>query len=256
LISGRVMNDRQVLLETVEVSKRFGALEVLSGVNLKVRQGAIHSIIGPNGAGKTTFFNLLTGIFPVSSGSILFKGKEITGLPPFRISRKGIARSFQVTSIFPDLSVYENIRVAAQSRLRHAGNFLRKASALTEAMRKADNVLEMIGLADKRGHRAENLSYGEKRMLDIGISLATDPELLLLDEPMAGLQSADMQWMMKLIKEISERMTVVLIDHNIDLVLAISDRMTVLNQGMVIADGTPADVQGNERVQEAYLGGF
>lgn len=245
-----------VLVEARGVSKHFGGLHVLTDVDIKVKLSTIHSIIGPNGAGKTTFFNLFTGFYPVSSGIFLFKGEDITNLPPYKVSRKGIARSFQITSIFPELSVYENVRVAAQTTSHGSANFLRPHTALKGAIEKADEVLGMIGLGGKRSVVSRNLSYGEKRILDIGISLATDPELILLDEPMAGLQAADMQWMMKLVEEISQKLTVVLIDHNIDLVVALSDRITVLNQGMVIADGTPAEIQDNETVQQAYLGGY
>ncbi len=245
-----------ILVEARDICKNFGGLHVLTDVNLEVKKSSIHSIIGPNGAGKTTLFNLLTGVYPVSSGVFLFKGEDITNLPAYRISRKGIARSFQITSIFPELSVYENIRVAAQNTAHGSANFLMPYTRLGHALEKADEVVEMIGLEKKRSLVSRNLSYGEKRILDIGISLATEPELILLDEPMAGLQSADMQWMMKLVERISSRLTVILIDHNIDLVVALSDRITVLNQGLVIADGRPAEIQDNEKVQQAYLGGY
>jgi branched-chain amino acid transport system ATP-binding protein len=244
------------ILEARNISKNFGSLKVIDHVALKIATGSIHSIIGPNGAGKTTLFNLLTGFIPLSEGTVSFKGEDITNFPPYRISEKGIARSFQITSIFPELSVHENLRVAAQARERTSINFLRHFTRLKSAAKKADEVLEAIGLADKGKLISKNLSYGEKRILDIGISLATDPELILLDEPMAGLQAADVEWMMKLVRDISKRLTVILIDHNIDLVIALSHVITVLNQGQVIAEGAPAQIQENEKVQTAYLGGY
>jgi len=169
---------------------------------------------------------------------------------------KGLARSFQITSIFPALSVHENVRVAAQSRKKESVNFLKHYDELKEASQKADEVLEFIGLVEKKKMISRNLAYGEKRILDIGIALATNPEILLLDEPVSGLPSGDIQWMMELIKEISKTLTVIMIDHNIDLVISISDIITVLNQGSVIAQGRPEEIQKNEKVQEAYLGGY
>ena len=245
----------QPIIEAKKLSKNFGALRAVNEVDLNVYPGQIHSIIGPNGAGKTTLFNLLTGFLPSTQGEIFFKGENITGLEPHIISMKGLARSFQITSIFPALSVHENIRIAAQSRKKESFNFLKHFDRLKEAREKADEVLEFIGLIEKKKVISRNLPYGEKRILDIGIALATTPEVLLLDEPVAGLPSGDLQWMMQLIEEISKTLTVVLIDHNIDLVISISHMITVLNQGSVIAEGRPDEIQRNEKVQEAYLGG-
>jgi branched-chain amino acid transport system ATP-binding protein len=243
------------IIETKKLSKDFGALRAVNEVNLKVYPGQIYSIIGPNGAGKTTLFNLLTGFIYSTQGEIFFKGENVTGLAPHIISMKGLARSFQITSIFPALSVHENVRIAAQSRDKASRNFLMHSNKLKEANEKANAVLKFIGLIEKKKMISRNLPYGEKRILDIGIALATNPEVLLLDEPVAGLQSGDLQWMMELIQAISKNLTVILIDHNIDLVISISHMITVLNQGGVIAEGTPDEIQKNERVQEAYLGG-
>ncbi|MCK4814451.1 ABC transporter ATP-binding protein [bacterium] len=245
-----------VIVEGKGISKHFGSLRAVDNVDLKVSKGIIHSIIGPNGAGKTTLFNLLTGFYGVTSGEIFFKGENITNLPPYIISKKGVARSFQITSIFPDLSVHENVRIAAQSREKESYNFLKHFNRLKEASEKADEVLEFIGLIEKREVISKNLSYGENRILDIGIALATNPEVILLDEPMSGLPLGDLQWLMRLVEEISKTLTVILIDHNIDLVIAISHMITVLNQGSVIAEGRPDEIQNNEKVQEAYLGGY
>jgi len=246
----------QPIIETKKLSKDFGALRAVNEVDLQVYPGQIHSIIGPNGAGKTTLFNLLTGFLSPTDGEIFFKGEMIGGLAPYVLSMKGLARSFQITSIFPALSVHENVRVAAQSRKKESANFLRHYDQLKEASQKADEVLEFIGLVEKKNMISRNLAYGEKRILDIGIALATNPEILLLDEPVSGLPSGDIQWMMELIEEISKTLTVIMIDHNIDLVISTSDTITVLNQGSVIAQGSPDEIQKNERVQEAYLGGY
>jgi branched-chain amino acid transport system ATP-binding protein len=246
----------QPIIEAKKLSKDFGALRAVNEVDLKVYLGQIHSIIGPNGAGKTTLFNLLTGFIRSTQGEIFFEGENITGLEPHIISRKGLARSFQITSIFPALSVHENVRIAAQSREKESSNFLRHFDRLKKAREKADGVLEFIGLIEKKNVISRNLPYGEKRILDIGIALATNPEVLLLDEPVAGLPSGDVQWMMQLIEEISKTLTVILIDHNIDLVISISHMITVLNQGSVIAEGRPDEIQKDEKVQEAYLGGY
>ena len=245
----------QPLLETRKLSKNFGALRAVNEVNLKVYPGEIHSIIGPNGAGKTTLFNLLTGFVRSSEGKVFLRGENVTNQEPQIVSKKGLARSYQITSIFPALSVHENVRVAAQSSIRQSYNFIKNFNQLTEAKEKADEVLKFIGLIEKRSFISKNLPYGEKRILDIGIALATNPEVILLDEPVAGLPLGDLKWMMHLIEQISKSLTVVLIDHNIDLVISISHIITVMNQGSVIAEGRPDEIQRNEKVQEAYLGG-
>lgn len=244
------------ILEAKSVSKHFGSLIAVNKVDLDVAEGSIHAIIGPNGAGKTTLFNLLTGYIPLTRGNIYFNGESINNLPAHEVSRKGIARSFQITSIFPDLSVHENVRIAAQSRQKGALHILKHFNRLGEAQERANQVLESIGLLEKRNLIAKNLPYGEKRILDIGIALATRPRIILLDEPMAGLPEGDLQWMMSLIQSIATKLTVVLIDHNIDLVISLSHVITVLNQGRVIAKGNPDEIQRNEKVQEAYLGGY
>lgn len=247
--------DSQVVLEARGLKKSFGALQVINGVDLKVSRGAIHSIIGPNGAGKTTLFNLLTGFLKASSGQVLYLGKDITSLPPFRIAQLGLARSFQITSVFPELSVHENLRVAAQATQKHPYNFLLNYKHLKQTTAKADAILVSLGLWEQRDQLCQNLSYGDRRVLDIGISQATDPEVVLLDEPLAGLQAADHERIVGLIQEMAKSMTVVLIDHNIDIVTSVSHVITVLNQGEVIAEGSPQEVKANPRVQEAYLGG-
>jgi branched-chain amino acid transport system ATP-binding protein len=250
------METGHIILETKNLCKNFGALRAVDLVNLQIAGGKVHSIIGPNGAGKTTLFNLLTGFLPITHGKIFFNGTEITNLPPHTISKMGIARSFQITSIFPDLSVHENIRIAIQSRTKSNYNFLLHFKSLRGIRENSGQVLEEVGLAQKAETIAKNLSYGERRAVDIGIALATEPNLLLLDEPTSGMSEEDSSRIIGLIKEISARLTVVLIEHNIDVVLSISDMVTVMHQGQVIAEGRPDEIQENQEVQEAYLGGY
>ena len=244
------------ILEAVNLCKNFGALQAVNQVNLRVGEGSIHSIIGPNGAGKTTLFNLLTGFHTPSAGKIYFKGTEITRFPPYKISQLGIGRSFQITSIFPELSTKENVRVALQSRTHASYRFLTSMSGLRDLEERSEEILEKIGLGDKGGLVAKYLSHGENRILDIGIGLATDPKLLLLDEPASGLGGDEVSRITNLIKDISSQVTIVLIEHNIDVVLSISHVITVLHQGSVIAHGDPEEIQENQRVQDAYLGGY
>ena len=235
------MPSDELILKTKNLSKNFGALRAVNDVTLGIGSG-VHSIIGPNGAGKTTLFNLVTGFLKPTEGKIFYQGKEITNLAPYEISKGGMARSFQITSIFPELTVYENVRLAVQSRLKASYNFL-----------ISFKTLKGVKLADLK---AKNLSYGLQRGLDIGISLATDPKVILLDEPTSGMDRKDTDQIIQLITDISRRMPVVLIEHNIDIVLSISNVVTVLHQGEILSEGTPSEIQKNDKVQEAYLGGY
>jgi branched-chain amino acid transport system ATP-binding protein len=231
---------------------RFGGLTALNAVNFEVRRGEIRAIIGPNGAGKSTFFNCLTGVLRPTSGRIVFAGEDIGGLPPNRISRQGIARSYQITNILPNATTLENVRIAAQSR-RHGWNMFRHHCDLHDIMDKAETVLASVGLAGKAGELAANLSHGEQRNLEIGIALATEPQLLCLDEPTAGMSAAETHGTMELVRRISENLTILIVEHDMQVVMQLAQRITVLNYGAVLAEGTPAQIQENPKVLEVYL---
>jgi branched-chain amino acid transport system ATP-binding protein len=245
-----------VLLETVDLNKHFGALQAVKDVNLRIEEKTIHSVIGPNGAGKTTLFNAVAGVFPPTSGRILFQGKDIARLKIYERSRLGIGRSYQVTSIFPELTVRENIRLAVQSRGDKNFHLFRNASKLEDVESRTESILGEVGLKDMALDKAGAVSYGYQRSLEVGIALATHPILLLLDEPTSGMPPDEARRMMHLIKRIAQGLTVLLIEHHMEVVMTISDRITVLQQGKVIAEGRPEEVQKNETVKKAYLGGF
>ena len=248
-------NSNHGVLQTEVLSKNFGALRAVDRVDLKVESG-VHSIIGPNGAGKTTLFNLLTGFLKPDSGKIFYLGEDITNLEPYETSQLGMARSFQITSIFPELTVYENVRLAVQSRLKASYHFLISFKSLKGVAEKTERVLRDVGLYEAADVTAKNLSYGLQRCLDIGISLATDPKIILLDEPTSGMSQEDANRIIGLVSEISKNIPVLVIEHNIDIVLSISDIITVLYQGGVLAEGPASEITNNQRVQEAYLGGI
>jgi branched-chain amino acid transport system ATP-binding protein len=224
----------------------------LNAVNFEVRRGEIRAIIGPNGAGKSTFFNCLTGVLRPTSGRIIFDGADIGGLPPNRISQRGIARSYQITNILPNATTLENVRIAAQSR-RHAWNMLQHHRDLHDIMAKAEAVLTSVGLASKADELAANLSHGEQRNLEIGIALATEPQLLCLDEPTAGMSAAETHGTMELVRRIGENLTILIVEHDMQVVMQLAERITVLNYGAVLAEGTPAEIQDNPKVLEVYL---
>ena len=244
------------LLRACNLNSGYGKKQVVFDLSFEVNKGEIVALIGPNGAGKTTLFNLLTGFLQTSAGKIFFKGKEITGFPPYKVSHLGISRSFQITSIFPELSVCENIRIVLQSRTKANYFFFSSMNGLRSLEEKAQEILKRIGLEDKGNILAKNLSHGEKRILDIGIGLASNPELLLLDEPASGLVGDEIVRVTELVRSIASYITIVLVEHNIDVVLSISDTITVLYYGEVIAEGKPEEIQINAKVQEIYLGDY
>ena len=240
------------LLRTEKLTMRFGGLTALNNVDFAVTRGEIRAVIGPNGAGKSTFFNCLTGVLAPTSGRIAFDGEEIAGLPPHQISRRGIARSYQITNILPGATVLENVRIAAQSR-HHAWNMYRHHLAQADVVDRARDVLASVGLGDKEDELAANLSHGEQRNLEIGIALATEPTLLCLDEPTAGMSVAETHATVDLIRRLSGDFTILIVEHDMEVVMGLARAITVLHYGEILAEGTPAEIQANPRVQEVYL---
>ncbi len=248
--------DDAIILEARHLRKQFGGLVAVDDVSLRVRAGSLHSIIGPNGAGKTTLFNLLSGAFHPTSGRVIFSDRDITGLAPFRVAHLGIGRSFQITNLFPNLTVLENVRLAAQSMGRGNLNLFTSANRNQQYEMRARQVLEQVGLADKANLLATTLPHGDKRKLEIGILLALDPKVLLLDEPTAGMASEQVPQLMALIAQIRKtgNKTILLVEHNMQVVMNVSDAITVMHLGNVLAEGTPKEIAANEQVQKANLG--
>ena len=236
-----------------KVEKSFGALMATAGVSLEVDEGSVVSIIGPNGAGKTTLFNLITGVHIPDRGSIYFQGKDITRHGADQLCRLGLARSFQITNIFQGLSVFENLRLASQGR-SGGMNLFKSVRRLKPPLEEAERILGQLGLWDYRDELAGNLSHGDQRYLEMGIALASRPTLLLLDEPTAGMTPSETNATIDLINELRKDLTIILIEHDIDMVFALSERIIVLHQGQVLAEGEPEEVRANPEVQAAYFG--
>jgi branched-chain amino acid transport system ATP-binding protein len=243
------------VLRTRELVKRFGAHRAVDGVDLDIRRGTLHAIIGPNGAGKTTLFNLLSGELRPSAGTIAFEDRDVTRLDATSRSHLGMGRSFQRTNVFPKLSVFENVRLAAQSRTKRSFAFWQPAASLAAVNARAEAVLAEFGVLDRRNRLAGELAGGDQRLLELAITLATDPVLLLLDEPSQGLSPEDARRLIDRIGTLAERYTIVLIEHNMPLVMSLAREITVMNFGRVLAHGTPEEIRANPDVRAAYLGG-
>ncbi len=244
----------QPLLSTRGLSKSFGGLVAVDNVSIDFEAAKVHAIIGPNGAGKTTLINLLSGDFPPSSGSISFKEHDLSAKKSYAVSQLGIGRSYQKTNIFQEFTCLQNCWLGAQSRMPTSMRFFRPAKAYLQVQERAERALELCGLAHRIETPASALSYGEQRQLEIGMMLATQPELLLLDEPLAGMGTDESQQVVALIKRLAEDHTVVLIEHDMDAVFAVADVLTVMVNGKVLATGSPAEIRANQQVQDAYLG--
>lgn len=244
---------RDAILETRGLTKRFGQFTANEDIGVSFPRGQLTAIIGPNGAGKSTFFNMVSGAFAPSAGEIRFDGRDITGLAQHRFAHLGIAKSFQVTNLFPDLTVLENVRVAVQA-LDSGFDCWRPRAARRDWIEKAERLLERVQLQDKRGFRAERLSHGEQRALEIAVALASDPKLLLLDEPTAGMGPEETKEMVALLRRLGESRTILLVEHKMKMILGLSERILVLHHGRLIADGTPSEIQADREVRRVYLG--
>ena len=242
------------ILSTANLTRRFGGLIAVSGVALELGTHGIHAIIGPNGAGKSTLVNLLSGELRASAGSVRLRGEDITNWTPDRIARHGVARTFQHSNLFPDFSAFENCRLAAQSRDTGLTRCLRPAEAYREWNEAADRALTIVGLATRGGLPASALSHGERRALEIAMSLATSPSVLLLDEPLAGMGAEESVRIVALLKQLSAAHAILLIEHDMDAVFALADWLTVMVSGAVLATGDPEVIRANPDVQRAYLG--
>ena len=247
------MNDG-LILRAEGLDRSFGGIHAVNDVSLEIPQGTLHAIIGPNGSGKTTLFNLITGHTKPSAGRVHFAGEDITGMPYSKVARKGLAKSYQITTVFPLLTVFENVRIAAQAAA-HSYVFWRPADSIGAVISRTEEVLERIGLAHERDVLASNLSHGDQRRLDLAIALATAPRLLLLDEPTAGMSPTETAATVELVKELNQDVTILMIEHKMDVILSIADRITVLHQGQKLFEGAPAEVKSHPKVQEVYLTG-
>ena len=245
---------RNTILSISNLSKTFGGVVATDDLSLDIEQGELHAIIGPNGAGKTTLIAQLSGeIFP-DNGRIVFQGKNITMLPPYIRSRLGIARSFQITSLMLEMNVIDNVALATQANEGHSYKFWKPARDDLDLRQSAMHALKEVGLEGRKFEKVQNLSHGEHRQLELGIALATQPRLLLLDEPMAGMGAEEGKKILKILKKLKKRKTILLIEHDMDVVFALADRITVLVYGRAIASGSPQSIKADERVREAYLG--
>jgi branched-chain amino acid transport system ATP-binding protein len=247
------MNAAAPILEVDAVSKRFGNFVALNKVTARFEAGKLSAIIGPNGAGKSTFFNVVSGAFPPSAGRLSFRGRDITGLPQHAFARIGIAKSFQITNVFKQLSAHENVRVAVQ--MRHARyEIFKPRASMAELADRADALLARVGLADLRQRPAADLAHGQQRALEVAMALAAEPELLLMDEPTAGMSPEETKVMMDLITALAAERTVILVEHKMKLVMGICERLLVLHHGEFLAEGTPAEIRANDDVRRVYLG--
>ncbi len=241
-------------LKVIDVKKQFGALAAVGGVSLCVAQGERRAVIGPNGAGKTTFFNLISGALPPTAGTIRFNGQDVTGLPDWKRVRLGLARTFQKNNLFLSLTTYENVRIAVQRQLGTSYNMLRALARHKQVNERVEQILEAVGLSDRAQIVVANLSYGEQRQIEVALALATEPKILLLDEPTAGMSASETNRMIDLIKKMPPELTLIIVEHDMEVVFAIANRITVLHLGMILTEGTPQEVQSDSRVREVYLG--
>jgi branched-chain amino acid transport system ATP-binding protein len=242
------------ILLTKDLCRNFGGVRAIHKVNLSFAKNEMRAIIGPNGAGKTTFFNVITGRMPPSSGKVIYHGLDITGKSPHEIVRLGITRTFQKSSIFPGLSVFENVRIAVQTQSGRSRRIFSSRLSLSDVNLETESILGRLGLKDQAFALASNLSHGDQRVLEIGIALAGKPSLLLLDEPTAGMSPRETERTTRLIRELCCDLAIILVEHDMDVVMAISDKISVMHYGSIIAEGSPEEIQRNEQVREAYLG--
>ncbi len=241
-------------LELHRVSKRFGRTEIIRDVSVRIPRGERHAIIGPNGAGKSTLFDVISGRFAVSTGRLMLNGRDITDRKPYEINRLGLSRSFQITNLFHRLSVFENLRCSVLWSLGHRYSFWKNLNKLADAEQRAESILERVGLKRRRDIAAGLLTYAEQRALEIGITIAGGADVILLDEPTAGMSRAESKRAVDLIRDVTEGKTLVMVEHDMSVVFDLADRISVLVYGQVIASGTPAEIRGNDAVREAYLG--
>lgn len=242
------------ILETKGLYHDFSGLEVLFNINLEVKEGERLALIGPNGAGKTTLYNVITGNYHPTKGKVYFKGKEVTGAPPHQLNRLGMGRSFQITSTFPKLTAFQNIRQAVLSKRGIRFQMLRLLDRMDDVTKETDEILKRINLDGERNVPASMLSYGKHRSLEISMALATDPDLVMLDEPTAGMSRDETHTAVELIRRLTEGKTVVIIEHDMDVIFSLADRITVLHYGEILATGAPAEIRENQAVKDAYLG--
>jgi branched-chain amino acid transport system ATP-binding protein len=248
------MGRNGLILRIQDMYKDFSGLEVLTGVTMAVKEHERHAVIGPNGAGKTTLFNIISGRFKPSAGSMVYKGHDVTGRAPHVLNRMGISRSFQITNVFGELTVLDNIRSGVRSRQGLRYNFFKRPDRAKEINRKTEEILEAVGLADVRDAPASALSYGRQRALEIGITLSTEPELILLDEPTAGMTREETEDAIKMIDRVTTGRTLIIIEHDMDVVFSLAHTISVLHYGSILTSGTPEEIRNDQRVKDAYLG--